>query len=785
MPVCEINTDIPQIAKDCAPLATMFNNLIQIPFRICDAKPLRETLAELIRKDYFQPVTSFEEDLSYAQHLQNELAVLSREANPNTQRFEEVLYNYYHFLSDVNNKFMDNCVEFEWYGTLRYQPKHCSFTSWKQEQLQLVYEMGCLYSYKALHESAYTDDGLKLACTSLKTAAGFFDALIRLNKEALSGIPDFDEDTLQCIKTMLIAQAQELVWLKAAMGKTVKDHLIARLSKKVSELYKQAAEFGVESDAITLDWINHFKVKGYHFEAAAQYRMSVVALDGFEYGNQVAHLKIASKLCDEGGKYKKYVTKPVVEDLQGLTDMVKSTLKSAEKDNDLVYLKPVPDSKALPVIQGAAIVSAELSNEFFEKPADKEAFQNLVPFTIIQIAQAFRERQEAFVVDHFHEPLQALTRMFNKFLAERDLPASIDAIQKPESVPDSLLHHSQEINSMGGTKLIDSSMLEIGRLAKQCEDLVEACSERLSMERYEDRLMREKLGSDRWNREPSDVTASELNARVSKMASYLDQGLQSDTLIMQLYQAIRDILVVYCGGKQKLVNTIPRSSHAHVNSQVGQVIGQLRELLASGDKIEQSKQRLISSVGVKSRDHSIFPVIMSQYRKNPKRFLDDEGKICLRKFEPVYETHTKAFNSDLTQVDLLKEKQMDLEKQIHEKNLQLLEVRQYSENASQDKRHQALQRFEEAYVLYLDLVSNLNQASKFYSDFLDRGNAVLHDVNHYLYERREEARELQLNIENQNKLHDIEHAMQNPGTPLAAPRSQRAFRDPSQDLDLH
>lgn len=763
----------------------MFNNLIQIPFRICDAKPLHDILADFIKRDYFQPVTSFGDDLKYAQHLQNSLAVLSREEAPDVEHFESILYKYYHFLSDVNNKFMDDCVEFEWYGTLRYQPKHCSFTSWKQEQLQLIYGMGALYSYKALHENAYTDDGLKLACTSLKKAAGFFDVLLNLNKELLRGVPDFDSDTLLCIKIMLIAQAQELVWLKAAMGKTVKDHLIARLSKKVSELYKQAAEYGAESDAITLDWINHFKVKGYHFEAAAQYRMSVVALDGFKYGEQVAHLKAASKHCDEGAKYKRYVTEPVVEDLQGLTDMVKSTLKSAEKDNDLVYLKPVPDFKALPVITGVSMVDAEQSKQFFEKPPGSEAFQRLVPFSIIQVAQAFRERQEVFVIDHFHEPLKALTRMFNKFLAERDLPASIDAIQKPETVPDSLLHHSQEIISMGGTKLIDSSMFEIGKLAKQCQDLVDACNERLSMERYEDRLMKEKQGSDRWTREPSSIAASELSTRVNKMASYLDQSLQSDSLIMDLYHAIKEVLLVYCGGKQKLNGTIPRSSHAQVNSGVGQVIGQLRELLASGDKIEQSKQRLISSVGVKSRDHSIFPVIMSQYKKNLEKFLDEEGKISHRKFEPVYENHIKAFNTDLQLVDDLKQKQMDLEKKIHEKNLQLLEVRQTSANAAHDKRHQALQSFEEAYVQYLDLVSNLNQASKFYSDFLDKGNAVLHDVDHYLYERREEARELLLNIQNQDKLRDIENAMLAQGTPLAAPQSQRAFRDPSQDMDHH
>lgn len=763
----------------------MFTNLLQIPFRICDTIPLYDVLSEIIRKDYFQPVSSFENDLKNAQRLQNDIAVLSREKDIDIERFEQTLYQYYHLLSDLSNKFMDNSVSFEWYGTLRYQPKHCSFSSWKQEQLQLIYEMGCLKSYHALNGNAYTDEGLKLACQSLKVGAGYFDVLLKMDPQIRAELPDFDEDTLQCLKGMLIAQAQELVWLKAAMGNTVKDHIIARLSIKVSELYDKAAFYASESDSITLDWINHFKVKKFHFEAAAHYRMSMVAIDSFRYGDQVAHLKVASKVCDEGLKYKSYVDKSVIEDLQGLTEVVKSTLKGAEKDNDLVYLKPVPNARELPAIAGVSMVEILCPESFFQRPLGIEAFKALVPFSIIQIAQAFRERQDAFIVDHFHEPLGALTRMFSKFLAERDLPASIDSIQKPESIPDSLLQHSLEIISIGGTKLIENSMLEIGKLGKQCQDLVEACEERLTMERYEDRLMRERQGTNRWNREMSETAAAAFSSRVSKMNTYLEQGLQSDSLIMNLYNSIKDILLIYCGGNRALLSTIPKSSRAHVDTKVGQVIGELRELLTAADKLEQSKQRTISSVNIKSRDHSVFPVVMGQYKKNPQRFLDDEGKVSSRKFEAVYESHIKAFETDIKHVDQIKQKQIDLEKKIHEKNLQLIEVKKALEDSSQINCHQALQSFEEAYVQYLELVSNLNQASRFYSDFLEKGNALLHEIDQFLYSRREEARELLINIENQDKLRKIEDSMQNNRVPLAAPQSQRAIsRDPTEDMHL-
>lgn len=136
-------------------------------------------------------------------------------------------------------------------------------------------------------------------------------------------------------------------------------------------------------------------------------------------------------------------------------------------------------------------------------------------------------------------------------------------------------------------------------------------------------------------------------------------------------------------------------------------------------------------------------------------------------------------------MDQIKQKQIDLEKKIHEKNLQLIEVKKALEDSSQINRHQALQSFEEAYVQYLELVSNLNQASRFYSDFLEKGNALLHEIDQFLYSRREEARELLINIENQDKLRKIEDSMQNNRVPLAAPQSQRAIsRDPTEDMHL-
>jgi len=61
---------------------------------------------------------------------------------------------------------------------------------------------------------------------------------------------DMDDVTLDCVKYLMLAQAQECFWQKAVVdGK--KDSLIARLAAQVSDFYAQAGDLGVQSDSVS------------------------------------------------------------------------------------------------------------------------------------------------------------------------------------------------------------------------------------------------------------------------------------------------------------------------------------------------------------------------------------------------------------------------------------------------------------------------------------------------------------------------------------------------------
>ncbi|GEQ70996.1 hypothetical protein JCM33374_g4677 [Metschnikowia sp. JCM 33374] len=284
----------------------------------------------------------------------------------------------------------------------------------------------------------------------------------------------------------------------------------------------------------------------------------------------------------------------------------------------------------------------------------------------------------------------------------------------PENLPDSIIEHSQEIISIGGMRIIESSMKEIAELATSSRNLVYECEERLRLEAREDDLMREREGSVRWTRTPSSVSSEAHWNTISKMRQYLIQGQESDSMLGDIYKSIEMTLEAYCGGQQSLLRCIPKNGHIQLD-QAGEQVS--FELL-------------------------ILSVVVDSFKRNPEKYQNPDGSIDQAKFEPVYEQHITFFNPDLAYLAQSKEQQVALEKKIDEVNQRFDRVKASSLSKSQEARLSVLQKLENDYVKYLELVQNLNSASKFYTAFLDRGNCVLKELDEYLLTRREEAREL-------------------------------------------
>lgn len=234
-------------------------------------------------------------------------------------------------------------ADFTWYPALGYNTERPLVqNNLKYELMSVLFNLAVLYSQLALASNRTSTEGLKTAANYFSHAAGVFKHMkeVVLPELRMSTPPeDMDESTLESLMQLQLAQSQECFWQKAVVD-GYKDASISKVAARVSDLYNLAGEAAMKSEAISSAWIHHMSAKHHHFAAAAQYRAACDCLEKRKYGEEVARLVDAVTCVNEGLKESRggYLSKAVLDDLNGLKRRVEDDLKRAEKDNDVIYL---------------------------------------------------------------------------------------------------------------------------------------------------------------------------------------------------------------------------------------------------------------------------------------------------------------------------------------------------------------------------------------------------------------------------------------------------------------
>lgn len=252
-------------------------------------------------------------------------------------------------------------ADFTWYPALGYNTdRPIVHNNLKYELMSVLFNLAVLYSQLALAANRSNTEGLKTAANYFSQAAGVFKHMkeVVLPELRMPAPPeDMDESTLESLLELQLAQSQECFWQKAVID-GYKDASISKVAARVSDLYNLAGEAAMKSETISSAWIHHMSAKHHHFAAAAQYRAACDCLEKRKYGEEVARLTDAVMCVNEGLKESRggYLSKAVVDDLNGLKKRVEEDLKRAEKDNDVIYL-----SKLSIVINMSGRATSDLS----------------------------------------------------------------------------------------------------------------------------------------------------------------------------------------------------------------------------------------------------------------------------------------------------------------------------------------------------------------------------------------------------------------------------------------
>ncbi|KAL9041120.1 MAG: hypothetical protein Q9214_004219, partial [Letrouitia sp. 1 TL-2023] len=569
------------------------------------------------------------------------------------------------------------------------------------ELANVLYNLASLYSQLAVSLNRSTSDGLKSACNYFCQAAG---VISHLKSEVIPDLrttppEDMDTMTLESIQQLLLAQAQECFWCKAVKD-GLKDGLIAKLAAKVSDFYDQAAEFGTKSDIISTEWIHHMSAKQHHFAAAAQYRASRDCLEKQRYGEEVARLKDSLACVNEALKESRWINKIVLGELNGLKARVTEDLKRAEKDNDVIYLMPVPPKSELKTLDRAGMATPRVPGEVSDPTStlgDKAVFgqplfSKLVPYAVHLAVSIYEERKERLVNKKIIDELEGLTTKLRELLQSLNLPGSLEALEKPLGLPPGLNNHAEEIRQQDGIHRLRRTMHEIAKLKTNDVAAYQEGVELLRKEVAEDERARAKHGTDRWTRANSRQAAEGLYTRMNEIDGYLKSSASSDDLVKTKLQEWEHELQVLSGSERDLENYVPSSRRVALTPAAERAAVHLRSVLAEVNQLEGRLSIRPTVAPLPTDAYAADSAILAETARLERAY--PMQKIEPAQFENLFDEHLERYEEDRVMIAEEQERQRELSRKISEANAAFTTA--HRGDPSTKEREKALQKLENA-----------------------------------------------------------------------------------------
>ncbi|TWU73918.1 pH-response regulator protein palA/rim20 [Metarhizium rileyi] len=730
-------------------------SILSLPFRRSTQLSLASVIRQYINNKYDQHPEMFKQDLEVIDALRHD-AITVRE--PHLSGIKK-LEAYAGQLAWIAGKFpIDIGAEFTWYPALGYNSERPMVrNNMKYELLNVLYNLAALYSQLAVNSSRGTAEGIKTAANHFSLAAG---VLSHMRKEVVPELrmsdppEDMDDHTLESLMQLLLAQSQECFWQKAVVD-GYKDASIAKLAARVSDLYNMAGEAAMKSEAISSAWIHHMTAKHHHFAAAAQYRAACDCLEKRKYGEEVARLTDAVACVIEGLKETKggYLNKTVVDDLNGLKRKVEEDLKRAEKDNDMIFLNPVPPKSELKILERANMAVARVPPQVaspFDFLGDRAEFgpalfSRLVPFSVHVAISIYEERRDRMVNQNIIQELELLNDKIHSLFSAIGLPGSLQAMEKPLGLPPSLVQHAEELRQADAIGRLRKSFADIDKLRAADVAIFEDGKLALAAENEEDQQARRKYGTDRWTRPESqgDAQGGKLWGHSGEIEGYFASSASSDSVVRDKFTGNEELFHILCGSDRALMDFVPSSSQRDTNPDLKTSVGKLRSAYNDILRLESRRRKKVEILRENARKDDIKPDILKEAARLERTY--PSTAIVPAHFEDFFEERLdRLYEPELNALDKESLEQERLLKEVERANAEFESQKRRCGDRGSREREQALQKLDNAYFKYKEIVNNLEVGRKFYND-LNKivGQGFRDVVKGWVAQRRLEARALE------------------------------------------
>ncbi|XP_036188830.1 programmed cell death 6-interacting protein isoform X2 [Myotis myotis] len=617
----------------------------------------------------------------------------------------ETLLRYYDQICSIEPKFpfSENqiCLTFTWKdafdkGSLFGGSVKLALASLGYEKSCVLFNCAALASQIAAEQNLDNDEGLKIAAKHYQFASGAFLHIKETVLSALNREPtvDISPDTVGTLSLIMLAQAQEVFFLKATRDK-MKDAIIAKLANQAADYFGDAFKQCQYKDTLPKEVFPVLAAKHCIMQANAEYHQSILAKQQKKFGEEIARLQHAAELIKTvASRYDEYVN------VKDFSDKINRALTAAKKDNDFIYHDRVPDLKDLDPIGKATLVkSTPVNVPISQKFTD--LFEKMVPVSVQQALAAYNQRK-ADLVNRSIAQMREATNLANGVLASLNLPAAIEDVSG-DTVPQSILTKSTSVIEQGGIQTVDQLIKELPELLQRNREILDESLRLLDEEEATDNDLRAKF-KERWQRTASNELYKPLRAEGANFRAVLDKALQADGKVKERYLSHRDSIALLCKPEPELNAAIPSANPAKT-MQGSEVVNVLKSLLTNLDEVKKERESLENDL--KSMNFDMTSRFLTALAQDG---VINEEALSVTELDRIYGGLTTKVQESL-------KKQEGLLKNIQVSHQEFSKMKQSNNEAN--LREEVLKNLAAAYDNFVELVANLKEGTKFYNELTE------------------------------------------------------------------
>ncbi|KAL3983793.1 nuclease HARBI1 [Sarotherodon galilaeus] len=622
----------------------------------------------------------------------------------------EILLRYYDQLCAVEPKFpfSENqlCLTFTWKdafdkGSLFGGSVKLALASLGYEKTCVLFNVAALASQIASEQNLDNDEGLKTSAKYYQLASGAFGHIKDTVLSALNREPtmDISPETVGTLSLIMLAQAQEVFFLKATSDK-MKDAVIAKLANQAADFYGDAFKQCQYKDNLPKyfyfqEVLPVLAAKHCIMQANAELHQSILAKQKKRFGEEIARLQHAAELVKTvASRYDEYVS------VKDLTDKINRCLTAAKKDNDFIYHDRVPEVKDLEHIGKAALVkptaiTPPLSQKF------SDLFEKMVPMAVQQSMSIYSQRK-AETVNRLVGTMREATNLCNGVLASLNLPAALEDLSG-DSIPQSIAEKARNVVQHGGLQSIEQLIKDLPELLTRNREILDESLKMLDDEETTDNELRTKF-SQRWSRTPSGDLYKPLRTEGANFRNILDKAVQADQVVRDRYNTHCAMIALLCKPENELNAAIP-SANPTKTLQGSEVVNVLRSLLAQLEEVKKDRETMEGEIKAVTFDMSTtFLTALAQDGAI------NEEQLSLGQLDQQYGSYNQRVQASLrTQEELLGKVQTS-----HQEFSSLKQS-----NADSNQREEVLKKLASAHDSYMEISNNLREGTKFYNDLTE------------------------------------------------------------------